>query len=592
MASVIESLFFLFDSDASKLDAGLKESRQQNKKLGEEIDKTDNKVNKLGAEFVTMAKAAGGALLAAFSVGVIANTVSQVADFADAMNDSAQAIGISVTELEAWDAAALMTGGQAGAFTASLEQLNKGITTIATKGKGALLPFFEELGLSLADIKRLSGDPLEAMRELSDEFGKLSAAEAAAIGSKLGLDQGTINLLREGRIGMDEIIRRQKELGTLTQEQADAAAKFNDALDETKRAWGDLVRSLVVVALPVIETVISGFKNTVQFLKEHKTAAAVFFGAIAAVITAIYLPAMLSAAAATIAATWPILLVAGAIAAIAAAAALAADDLEAFLNGQDSVIGELAKKYPWLGDLVKDLALVMQWFFEIQKAGWKFISDLITEGPTKAFENLGERVGVIFDSIAARFPWLQGIIGFFKDVMTAQIQGLIKLWDLLKAAILGVWSVIKTVASGVGTAASWIGDKLGITTGSTTPEDTRTNAQRREDAAAILSQRLGSDTVVTRSLGGERARVAAQAAQGSQQLRTAAANPLAHTSTGTLANRAAVSSNTSKQTSVQIDKVEVNTAATDADGISRAAAGSLTTAINRAVDNEDDGLEA
>lgn len=577
MASVIESLFFLFDSDASKLDAGLKESRAQNKKLGEEIEKTDAKANKLGGDLVGMAKAAGGALIAAFTVGALANTIGQVADFTDALNANAKALGVDIGELDAWDAAATAADGQAGAFTASLMTLNKGITTIATKGKGLMLPFFQELGLSLTDIKRLSGDPIAAMRELSDTFGKFSAAEAAAMGAKLGLDQGTINLLRSGRIAVDDMIKRQKELGQVTKEDGEIAEKYNDTIEETNRVWDSLKRRLVMTVLPAITTVMEGIRNSIKFLKDHKTGAIFFFGAIAAFVTATYLPAMIRAAAATIAATWPFLLAAAAVLAFAAALGLAADDVDAFLKGQDSAIGELAKKYPLVGEAIKEVMLIFQGFAALMKTQLKFIADLLTEGPTEAFNNLYKNASTIIDAIAARFPKLSGALEFAKSVMSVSIRHIIGLWELLKTVIDKVWGAIKMVSGAKMAVAGFFGDALGINT-NPTKSDTRTADQRRADAADVL-KRGGLGVSRTGALDSARA--------GAGALASAASNPLAHLSSSSIANQGP----RSKSTEVRIDKVEVNTQASDPEAVSRAISNNLSTQLSRAVDNADDGID-
>ena len=165
--------------------------------------------------------AAAFALGAIFSIGAIKSSISEVSNFVDTLNDSAEALGVNVSALHAWDNGAQMSGGQTGAFTASLGTLNTGLNAIATKGTGLMLPFFKQLGLSMKDIKEGAKDPIGALQKMSDSFSKLSAAEAAGLGSKMGLDQGTINLLREGRTGLDEIIRKQKELGVVTEEQAE-----------------------------------------------------------------------------------------------------------------------------------------------------------------------------------------------------------------------------------------------------------------------------------------------------------------------------------------------------------------------------------
>ena len=108
-----------------------------------------------------------------------------------------------------------------------------------------------------------------------------------------------------------------------------------------------------------------------------------FFGAIAAVVAAIYLPAMIAAAAATLAATWPIIAIGAAIALAAAAFALIYDDIMNFIDGNDSMIGNMMEKYP----LVKTLVM----------------------GIVEAFKFMGDVVGAVFSSLILGF---QQVIDF------------------------------------------------------------------------------------------------------------------------------------------------------------------------------------
>src|SRR5690606_15620348 len=108
------------------------------------------------------------------------------------------------------------------------------------------------------------------------------------------------------------------------------------------------------------------------------------FAAIAAVVAAVYLPAMISAAAATLAATWPIIAIGAAIVAAAAAFALIYDDIMNFIDGNDSLIGQLFENYP----IVKDMVM----------------------GIVDAFRFMGEIVGGVFESLIVGFRQVIGFI--------------------------------------------------------------------------------------------------------------------------------------------------------------------------------------
>ncbi len=125
----------------------------------------------------------------------------------------------------------------------------------------------------------------------------------------------------------------------------------------------------------------------VDWAGEHKDFVVGFFGAIAAVVAAIYLPAMIAAAAATLAATWPILAIGVAIVAAAAAFALIYDDIMNFIAGNDSMIGQIFEKYPMIKEIVfglidafKQMGSAVGAVFEFIGEMWKLQFDFIMQG--------------------------------------------------------------------------------------------------------------------------------------------------------------------------------------------------------------------
>jgi len=100
-------------------------------------------------------------------------------------------------------------------------------------------------------------------------------------------------------------------------------------------------------------------------------------------ITVTFLPAIWSAAAGVIAATWPILLIVAAIAALGVAFALAYDDVKAFLSGQDSLLGTLMERYGWFRAAINGLGVAFRAsgaslaFSRIWEAGSALVNALV-----------------------------------------------------------------------------------------------------------------------------------------------------------------------------------------------------------------------
>jgi len=189
------------------------------------------------------------------------------------------------------------------------------------------------------------------MGKLADQFGKLDRTQALFLGKKLGLDQGSINLLMQGRRSMEELIARQKELGVVTQAQADAATKFEIAEVKAGMAIETLKRELVSELLPAFTWLIEKVEQATDFMRDHsgmmKTAATI----VAIALT----PALWGAATAAWALIAPILIAAAPFIALGAAILLVADDIDTFMKGGDSMLGRIVQKWPIMGDIFRGI---------------------------------------------------------------------------------------------------------------------------------------------------------------------------------------------------------------------------------------------
>jgi hypothetical protein len=113
-------------------------------------------------------------------------------------------------------------------------------------------------------------------------------------------------------------------------------------------------------------------------LTEHKTLIEGFFIGIAAAVTTYYGPAMAATAIETLIAISPLLLIIGTMFLLAAAFALVYDDVVNFLEGNNSVIGELSKRWPLIGETVKAVARVIGEAINNPKKLWHdFVNGLV-----------------------------------------------------------------------------------------------------------------------------------------------------------------------------------------------------------------------
>jgi len=384
--SILDTFVIMFDSDASKVKEGADKAKKSTKDLEKELSASDKMAGKVGSSFLGMAKSAAGALAGIVAVGSIFGSMGSWMDEADRAGKVADSIGAGVQDVVAWGHAAKLSGGSIEGLQGSLKALNVGITEVATTGTGGMLPYLNRLGIGIRKADGAVKSSIDLLPELAKSFEKLSKTESAGLGAKMGLDEGTVMLLQQGGKAVDELVARQKRLSSITKEAAAASAAFHDALDDSVMSGKAMIGSIGMFFLPALTGLFNGLANLGIFVREHKTVVSSFLLAIVGILGAMYIPAMLSAAAATIVAFAPFILLGAAIGALSAAFALLFEDIEAFMNGSNSMIGEVSKKWPIVGEIVKGWVHWLTTLKDIAVAVFGLLVDLIME-PTKAWDN-------------------------------------------------------------------------------------------------------------------------------------------------------------------------------------------------------------
>lgn len=408
MASVLETFFILFESDATDAKKGADEAKKATKDLERELAATDTAANKVGGSFLSLSKSAAGALGALAGAFVAGSQFFAAVDYADKLDETSGALDASVEDLDAWGGAVKLAGGDAQTFHGTLGNLAAGMAQVDTLGKSRMLPFFKELGVSMTDAEGKTRPVLDLLPELAGAFEGLSKQQALGMGKKLGLDAGTIMLLQQGRRAVEDQIRRQKEQGVVTAQQAETAAKFNDQIDYTARAFRSLYISIGSAILPGLTAILRGLESGTNWVRKNRDFVTGFFIAVGGVVAALYVPSMLSAAAATLAATWPIIAIIAAVAAFGVVLAAVYDDIVNFMQGNDSLLGSFVK--------------------------------FVTESPTFI---------AAIDAIGAAFEWIQGVIRTVVDV----IQFATDAWGKFKGMVGGKIDAAVNAAVSLGQAA-------------------------------------------------------------------------------------------------------------------------------------------
>jgi hypothetical protein len=546
MASVLETFLILFESNAEEVDKGSQEAKKSTDDLERSIKSTDIAAGSAAGSFLKMATTAAGALASVLSVGAVISAVTAAADNADALGEFSERLGVNIEDVSAWGDAVAVNGGTAEGFRASLDSLIDGMVTFATKGTSRVSPFFDELNIKMVDTEGKARDVMDVLPELADAFEGLSKQESAGLGRKLGLDQGTIMLLQRGRREVEDQIRIQKEMGVVTAENAEIAGKFNDQQDNTAKVFRSLFTIMGSTILPVFTKILSGLQTVGSFLVKHSDFMVGLLIAIGAAVAVYALPPLISMAVAAVAAFAPFMIMGAIIAGVAVAFALLYDDVMNFIDGNDSLIGQILDAYPAIGEVAKALYDVImelwdgvKWVFDsilsilqISLEGWKLLFGFIGDA-FKTYVADSELVKSATSLIGDAWSGLKNIGANVWEYMIGKITDYIHL-----AAKLGAF--LKSVAEGISGA---LGDKkmeLGIT-------------------------------------------------QGKSSLASAASSPLSSQTSAGISNSSKVMN---KSTTLSTGPITVQTQATDAEGIAGAIGSSLGNQMRQTASTFDDGVSA
>lgn len=458
--NILDTFFFMFQADTTGVEKGVKSGDDAAKKLKVTLDDVDLSANKLAENFVKMGKNAVGALAGVLALGAVKALVNDTAAHTAAIAMQARAIGVNVEAMNAYQHAVQLMGGSADEAAHTLGSLRDRFVEMSRFGAmvGPDAFMFRQLGLSAKDMRDSIKDPTIALGKLAEKFQTLNSTQQLYIGKKLGLDQGTIALLAQGRRSFDEMIAKQRELGVVTQQQAEASMKYRAAQAELSITFETVKREIVTALLPAFTWLVKGLSDGLQWMREHKSVAVGLFAAIGGVIATVLIPPLITAAGAMWAFLAPIIAIAAPFVLLGLAIGLVVDDIEKFRAGQKSLIGEIEQKWPGAAkviigvfDTIKGSLIA---FLTVCQSTWdyfaallQFFANVITKGPSAALDILNQKTKQIFDNMKNGFKGLFGGLG--------------EVWDGVKQL--------------------WNGDKS--SSGSTTPSASGDNAARLGNSA-------------------------------------------------------------------------------------------------------------
>lgn len=331
-------------------------------------------------DFATMGEIAVG--LKGTVVGVLGMAVHMAASFtseftqaSEALRETARNARVTSSELQALQHAGAISGVGADRMTASVTALGSKLRDANSHlaGSSGVVHTLRQMGISARDASGqvrptidILDDVAVAMEHISSPRRRVRVAEA------LGLDRRMLDVLHTGAGGIRALREEMRELGGgVTPEATEAARKFAQAQARMQVGLTS-VRSVIFTALaPAMEGLVSKGAKALGWLARMTRGShmarnvLVALGVAGAAAAAPLIAAWLPAAA-------PFLL-AGAAGLVLA---LALDDVQNFLEGNNSLTGEYVTKLRQLADGfigVGNSARIIEWI----KDEWNIFGDKV-----------------------------------------------------------------------------------------------------------------------------------------------------------------------------------------------------------------------
>ena len=364
--SLLTVFGLMFETDADDaaksvggLDDKLKKTEGSAKSATTQTDaftKTTATLSKTGSELVGTLTGMAAAYLSVS--GAISSTMTNAA-LVDDIGKFSQTLGFNASEVDTWGQAIARNGGSAEGFRSTLGGLKSQLDQLALTGSGDIALNLSRVGVSAFDSSGIRSE-FDILRDLSDQMQGMAAGQSSAFGQMLGLDQGTILTLQQGRYELDTLLESQREFAEVNNASYEASANFNDSIDNTKRSMLGLWLTSSTTVLPAITGISDAIGTTAMWIDENGDLMQGAFVGLAGVLTAVYLPAIASVATATAVAIAPFVAIGAAVAAFA----VAWDDVSKYMSGQESLIGRIGEKYEWFGKILDGIKGTLQWMSE------------------------------------------------------------------------------------------------------------------------------------------------------------------------------------------------------------------------------------
>ena len=229
-----------------------------------------------------------GVTAAAFGAAAIRDFFTSVVSGQSRLASTSKDFSLSARELDAWHKTAQTAlGGTAEGFDRSVQSILSGIEAFkAGDASNTVVASLQQLGVKATDASGRMRPMKAILLDLSAAFRKMPNRQDQILWSqRLGLDEGTLNLLRQGRGALQDLYDTQYRNSKVTEASVQQAEDTRKAWAELGNTWEDIKNTLFADLTPAMKILNGVLQELGKLMEAHPDLTAGIFGTLMAAST-------------------------------------------------------------------------------------------------------------------------------------------------------------------------------------------------------------------------------------------------------------------------------------------------------------------
>lgn len=437
-----------------RLRRSLKGSEEAARKAGDGINELAEDLSKSTQEMEKKEKATSllisrlsKFLAVVASPYVIQRFTAAIADANDQLGFMSKRLGMAARDVRGVETAIAALGGAGASATGTLRNLNQGIQEMVLMGNDSLIPFFGALGVGVVDASGSLRQMDDILLDMADSLSKMDPAQAYAVASAMGIDDGVANALIQGRDAMQEMLDMQKKISVSSDEEIKASRELGKAQAFLGAQWESMKTALANAIIPMLIKLTKTVSGWVEYLARNERGVRNFFEGFAMAVGVLLIPVLTKAVAAIYALFSPIIGTALVVGLLAAAFGVLYDDYKTWAEGGDSLFDwtefdkYIKNTNVSVESLGKGFARLLTGYnslSEAQSAFMKWMRDTgIIDQNGFSIRGLGSAFKELGKDIYASIPALQTMVELISAVMDGRWSDALSLAKSIPAQMAG-----------------------------------------------------------------------------------------------------------------------------------------------------------